>query len=167
MEVGRRLDWQGQGIELSSAAAKASQERFSIQVFAGRIDDFSAQSQNYDLITLWDIIEHVTNPRQLLAKCAQLVKKNGLLVIETPNSRALINKVAYFPFLKISSLDLNFLGSNLAVKPSDWQSKGYWLLAIPVVTGLLQYWQTKMMAPPTQALVQKDNKKGIPHRIPA
>ncbi|HBH46969.1 MAG: hypothetical protein A2445_01065 [Candidatus Jacksonbacteria bacterium RIFOXYC2_FULL_44_29] len=96
LEVCRRLDWQGQGIELSSAAAKASQERFSIQVFAGRIDDFSAQSQNYDLITLWDIIEHVTNPRQLLAKCAQLVKKNGLLVIETPNSRALINKVAYF-----------------------------------------------------------------------
>jgi len=55
-----------------------------------------------------------------------------------------INKVAYFPFLKISSLDLAFFGSNLAVKPSDWQSKGFWLLTIPLITGLLQYWQTKL-----------------------
>ena len=58
-----------------------------------------------------------------------------------------INKVAYFPFLKISSLDLAFFGSNLAVKPSDWQAKGFWLLTIPLITGLLQYWQTKMMTP--------------------
>ena len=70
-----------------------------------------------------------------------------------------INKVAYFPFLKISSLDLAFFGSNLAVKPSDWQSKGFWLLTIPLITGLLQYWQTKMMVPATQALVPKENKK--------
>ena len=65
-----------------------------------------------------------------------------------------INKAVYFPFLKIKSLDLAFFGLNLASKPSDWQSKGFFLLLIPVITGLLQYWQTKMMSP-----VQNPNPK--------
>lgn len=58
-----------------------------------------------------------------------------------------INKVVYFSFLKITSLDLSFLGMNLAHKPAEWQKFGWWLLLIPVITGILQYWQTKLMTP--------------------
>ncbi len=58
-----------------------------------------------------------------------------------------INKVVYLPLLKLTSLDLSFFGLSLTLKPSEWQSKGVWLLAIPIITGLLQYWQTKMMSP--------------------
>jgi|SRR3989344_5005974 len=61
-----------------------------------------------------------------------------------------VNKVVYFPFLKINSFDLNFFGLNLSDKPSDWQSRGWWLLLVPVITALLQYWQTKMMTPGIQ-----------------
>lgn len=69
-----------------------------------------------------------------------------------------INKVVYSSFLKISSLDLTFLGMNLAHKPSEWQKLGWWLLLVPIITGLLQYWQTKMMVPQTQ---KTDNRKQI------
>lgn len=58
-----------------------------------------------------------------------------------------INQVVYFPFLKIESLDLSFFGIKLASKPSDFQKDGVFLLLIPVITALLQYWQTKMMTP--------------------
>lgn len=58
-----------------------------------------------------------------------------------------INKVVYLPLLKLESLDLSFFGLSLTTKPSEWQTKGIWFLAIPVLTGLLQYWQTKMMSP--------------------
>lgn len=60
-----------------------------------------------------------------------------------------INKVVYTPLLKINSLDLNFFGLNLAHRPNQWQAYGWWLLLIPLVTGLLQYVQTKMMVPQT------------------
>lgn len=78
-----------------------------------------------------------------------------------------INRVVYFPLLKIETLNLSFLGLNLASKPSDWRSHGYWLLLVPVVTALLQYWQTKMMTPNTlpaskvsEQAPKKDEKKG-------
>ena len=75
-----------------------------------------------------------------------------------------INKVVYLPILKISTLDLSFLGFNLASKPSQWQQHGWWLLLVPVVTGLLQYWQTKLMTPnppAAGAAVQKNAIKKI------
>lgn len=58
-----------------------------------------------------------------------------------------INRVVYAPFLKINELDLSFFGLHLTQKPNEWQKYGWWLLAIPLITGLLQYYQTKMMTP--------------------
>ena len=77
-----------------------------------------------------------------------------------------INEVVYWPFLQIQELNLGFFGINLAAKPSQWQEFGWWLLAIPVVTGILQYYQMKstpgMGASPTTSTVdtKKSKKKG-------
>lgn len=69
-----------------------------------------------------------------------------------------INSVVYFPLLRIESLDLSFLGLSLAHKPNEWQKAGWWLLLIPVITGILQYWQTRTMSPQTQKLEIKNEK---------
>jgi len=58
-----------------------------------------------------------------------------------------INTILYSPALKITNLDMTFFGINLALKPSQWQTYGIWLLAIPVITGILQWVQTKLMMP--------------------
>lgn len=61
-----------------------------------------------------------------------------------------INQVMYSPALKISSLDLTFFGINLGIKPAQWQTQGWWLLTIPLITGLLQWYQSKLMMPGNQ-----------------
>lgn len=58
-----------------------------------------------------------------------------------------INKILYFPFLKLTGLDFSFFGFNLALKPSEWQKYGWWLLLVPLITALLQWYQTKLMMP--------------------
>jgi len=69
-----------------------------------------------------------------------------------------VNKVVYFSFLKVKSFDLNFFGLNLSDKPSDWHSKGWWLLLVPIITALLQYWQTKLMQPQVAKSEDKSQK---------
>lgn len=59
-----------------------------------------------------------------------------------------INTVMYAPWLHIQTLDLTFFGINLGLKPSAWQTAGWWLLTIPIITAGLQYWQSKLMMPP-------------------
>ncbi len=61
-----------------------------------------------------------------------------------------INQILYLPLMKLSKLDLSFFGTNLGVKPSDFQTHGWWLLSIPLITGLLQWYQTKLMMPNTR-----------------
>ncbi len=58
-----------------------------------------------------------------------------------------INSVVYHPALKVHSLDLTFFGINLGIKPSQYQSHGYWLLLVPLVTAALQWWQGRLMVP--------------------
>lgn len=58
-----------------------------------------------------------------------------------------INAILYLPSLKLTSFDLTFFGINLGIKPDAWQIHGWWLLSIPLITGLLQFWQTKLMMP--------------------
>ena len=56
-----------------------------------------------------------------------------------------INSLLYFPQLKLpQALDPNFLGLNLAVKPSQFNSFGLLLLLIPLVTAALTFVQSKM-----------------------
>jgi len=50
-----------------------------------------------------------------------------------------INKVLYFSFLKISSINPWFFGFNLAISPD--KAKVWYYLAIPILTGFLQYLQ--------------------------
>jgi len=43
-----------------------------------------------DLVTLWDVLEHVTEPASFLARCAGLLKKNGLIALNVPRIDSLI-----------------------------------------------------------------------------
>lgn len=64
-----------------------------------------------------------------------------------------INAVLYVPMLKMTTFDLSFFGTNLGVKPSQWQTHGWWLLSIPVITAGLQWWQSKLMMPSQSSVV--------------
>lgn len=72
-----------------------------------------------------------------------------------------INKILYHPSLYIEKLDLAFFGANLAIKPSDWPTSGVWLLSVPVATGVLQYFQTKLMSVSSPGKEIEKKKKKI------
>lgn len=44
----------------------------------------SSHSETYDLITLWDVIEHTKKPAELLRTLRPLLSARGMLVIQTP-----------------------------------------------------------------------------------
>jgi YidC/Oxa1 family membrane protein insertase len=60
-----------------------------------------------------------------------------------------INQIVYHPVLRPSGpLDPSFLGFNLGQKPADWHLGGPLLLLVPLVTGFLQFIQSKMLVAP-------------------
>jgi len=74
-----------------------------------------------------------------------------------------INKVLYFSFLKIDSINSWFFGLDLVKTPK--QAGEWYYLLIPLITGLLQYFQAQVSMPapaPTKAVVKTDNKDKKP-----
>lgn len=73
-----------------------------------------------------------------------------------------INGFLYSPSWKLDQLpDLHFLGANLASKPSDFMQAGVLLLLVPVLTAVLQFAQSKMMAPKPLKPYPEDSKKEL------
>jgi len=80
-------DWQATGYEISAPAAKFASEKLGLNdVFCGRVEDSGLPDGSFDIITLWDVIEHLSEPDRLLSRSQALLSENGFLFIHTPNA---------------------------------------------------------------------------------
>jgi len=78
------------GVEVSPAIAKEAVAALGAdRVHTGTLEEAIAakghQPQSFDLVTLWDVIEHVPDPQTVLRQLHKLVKPGGRLLLETQN----------------------------------------------------------------------------------
>lgn len=78
-----RRHYDAQGVELSAWAAAQARERFGLRVCTGTLEQAALPADHFDLVTLWDVIEHVAAPVPLLAEAARVLRPGGLLVLTT------------------------------------------------------------------------------------
>ena len=75
-----------EGIEISEYACKMTKYLYGYDTFLGTLDQYTEQLESsYDLITMWDVIEHVADAVLLLQQAAHCLKPGGFLVLKTPN----------------------------------------------------------------------------------
>jgi SAM-dependent methyltransferase len=78
------------GLDISRYAIKRAKMNTKSQVFLGDISrGVPFKNDRFDIITMFDTIEHLDNPRETLQEVHRVLKKKGLLVITTPNAKAL------------------------------------------------------------------------------
>lgn len=80
----RSAGWQTCGIEISPTAADYARQRFQLDVQIGDLLEIDLPAASFDLITMWDVLEHTFAPREVLAKSASLLKPGGLLALTFP-----------------------------------------------------------------------------------
>lgn len=75
------------GIELSDSRAYYAKTKHGLEIDKHPIEHEFWQKgypAYFDIVTLWDVIEHVNYPRQTLQSAAAVLKQGGLLLIDTP-----------------------------------------------------------------------------------
>ena len=74
------------GVEPSPAIAGYGRERFGFDtIHVGTLDTAPLARASFDLITMWDVVEHVPDPLSLLETARSLLRPGGTLVLETQN----------------------------------------------------------------------------------
>lgn len=71
--------------------------------YAPSLIDAKYPDHSFDAIIMWEVFEHIPNPKEILAELKRILTKNGLLIIQCPNGEFALRKTFIFtkivPFL--------------------------------------------------------------------
>ena len=78
--------WDAYGCEISAPAVRYARDTLELQkVECARLEEAPWPAAFFNVITLWDVIDHILHPDMLLRHCHDLLATDGLCFIRTPN----------------------------------------------------------------------------------
>lgn len=82
----QKRDWDVYGIEPFLDAVKVGRKRIGeARIFKGELPRVKFKSKDFDVITMWHVLEHLPNPSVYISKIRHLLDKRGYFIIEVPN----------------------------------------------------------------------------------
>jgi 2-polyprenyl-3-methyl-5-hydroxy-6-metoxy-1,4-benzoquinol methylase len=86
--------WQVEGLDVSHFAINYTQDRFGFSVQRGSLLELNYPPNSYDLVTMWDVVEHVPDPRGYVQRVAELLRPGGVFALATPDIDSLPARLA-------------------------------------------------------------------------
>lgn len=83
LEVAEKSGFEVFGIDPSDYAVKQAKKKFGKKVKKAFLSETDFRQESFDVITLFDVFEHLEDPKMDLEKINKILKNNGLLVIAT------------------------------------------------------------------------------------
>jgi SAM-dependent methyltransferase len=85
LAAARARGWNVDGCEPNRWMAAWGSQHYGLQIRAGEIFDQDLPLRSFDVITLWDVIEHTPDPSRVIEHVTRLLKPGGLLVVNYPD----------------------------------------------------------------------------------
>ncbi len=95
LDQARTAGFEVHGAELSADTAAFARSHFGLEVHAGDWREAGYAEGSFDVITLFDVIEHLPDPFAELVAIRRLLKPGGLLLQSTPNIDGLFPRLSY------------------------------------------------------------------------
>lgn len=86
--------WPAEGLEYSADSAEEARNKRGLKVRTGALERGMFAPGSFDVITLWDVIEHVPDPRTVLELATELLAPGGVMMVKTPNCDGLYPRLA-------------------------------------------------------------------------
>lgn len=77
--------WDLFGVEMSEKSAKQAQAKSGAHVFVGDILNAQFRAESFDVITCFDVFEHLYEPRRVISRIAEWLKPGGIFYVLVPN----------------------------------------------------------------------------------
>ena len=92
VEIARSQGWDAQGVEPSRWAVEEA-ESLGLPVFEGTLEAGHLDGKQFDVVTLWDVIEHMDDPSAELSRIFALLKPGGYIAVHTMDIDSLASKM--------------------------------------------------------------------------
>lgn len=83
----KKRGWEVYGTQISKTAVESALKK-GIDVFHGELVDAGYPSGKFDIVTLWHVLEHLSDPVAYISEINRVLKMKGRLIIEVPNFKS-------------------------------------------------------------------------------
>jgi 2-polyprenyl-3-methyl-5-hydroxy-6-metoxy-1,4-benzoquinol methylase len=85
LDAARQRGWSVEGIDISAYAADYARSRFNLSVQSVPVTEARFPDQAFDVITMWEVVEHLPSPVDALRHLSRFLRPGGMIVLGTPN----------------------------------------------------------------------------------
>lgn len=93
LQIFKKYGYTIKGIDISEKAIDYIVKRKNIKALVGSFETYHFDNNSFDIITMFDVLEHFSDPVKIINKVKKLLKKNGIVIIQTPNFDSLMSKI--------------------------------------------------------------------------
>ncbi|MGI8929011.1 MAG: class I SAM-dependent methyltransferase [Candidatus Limnocylindrales bacterium] len=86
--------WEASGVEPSAWAASHARERLGVEVITGTLEETAYPTSAFDVVTMWEVIEHLPDPRATLREVHRILRPGGQLVLSTPDAGSVAARIS-------------------------------------------------------------------------
>lgn len=93
VDVARQIGWRARGIEVDPEAVRTARAR-GLDIVEGGYELLEFHKKSFDLVYCSHVLEHVYDPRDLLRRIKESLRRRGSLILSLPNADSALR--AYF-----------------------------------------------------------------------
>lgn len=93
MKAAHDLGFSVVGVEPSGWMCEFGRKAYGLDLRAGTLDDHRFADAEFDIVTLWDVLEHLDRPAEVLLECGRILKNDGLLIVNYPDYSSLMRRL--------------------------------------------------------------------------
>lgn len=93
LEVARKRGWDVCGVEPCAWACEYANKRLGLDVRKSSLKGIDFPAKYFDVVTVWDVLEHLHDPLGTLNEINRILKDDGLLCLTTINLSSLFAKL--------------------------------------------------------------------------
>ncbi len=138
----RRHGWRAEGLEVSAYAARRARERSGAEIHVGDIRTFAqgpTSRSRYDLITLFDVLEHMEDPVRDLSLLRSMLTRGGRVFISTPQFGGTMSTAQGANYFQFKPDHLYYFSSSnlgLALRKAGFDASSIEVMELPQLLDL-------------------------------
>lgn len=116
LKVAKDHGWETYGVEPSKWSVDFGNRNYDVNIKRGTLDNVKFRERFFDVVTMWDVLEHVPDPQPTLKEIYRVLKPGGYLVVNYPDIGTPLAKLMGSKWWFLLSVHLFYFDKNSMTK---------------------------------------------------